>query len=720
MMTDLLSNGQVNNHREWCYYYMGYREDYALWESVVLSADAETAAPSFRFGKYVNPISPRSIMRLSSEGRKTLLTMSESGDRGRSHEKGSDTAPFVAWDGEGITYEQGMPQSYVLFGSSTGNSISIQQDGAFLSTIDCLECILECETENPTAIHVGFAFKYDAEMILRDLSLRSWWQLRRHSTVRFNGYSITYHPGRVFRVSRKIGQRTATATIYDVWGFFQGSFIKALRGWLNSEELQEIEKIETGKNARGAFTFSELDGFVRPYWESELRLLVLLCERLRERMVSADMCPSQWHGAGALATVLYKRSGTRKHIARTESDLHIKDRDISTILPKEVNDAARYAYAGGRFELFKLGHTDRKVYQYDINSAYPNAIAKLPSFRSAEWEHVVNPQFDSSMFGVFRVQYNDWTHANLYRPGPLPHRDWAGRVAFPPNTTGWYWTPEVALIAYSDNAIITEGWICHHDQEYPFDWVNDLYEERRLRKANNDPSEKAYKLALNSLYGKMAQRLGWTNGKALPRFHQLEWAGWVTSFTRMQLYNAMQQAGNDLIAVETDAVFSLRPLALDCGTGLGQWEVTEHEWITYLQSGSYWSDKGPKFRGFDRDSISHDVAMDWLRDANFSNPIRGTTTRFVGAGRGLGTPDHRRWITEVRELTPGKGGKRIHLPELCRPCGEGYSPATHMHPLLCGSRGGSSFPHSLPWLDDGAPGIDWQERVEIDGWDAFE
>lgn len=225
----------------------------------------------------------------------------------------------------------------------------------------------------------------------------------------------------------------------------------------------------------------------------------------------------------------------------------------------------------------------------------------------------------------------------------------------------------------------------------------------------------------------MAQRLGWQEGEPLPRFHQLEMAGWVTSYTRMMLYSAITKAGGNVIAVETDAVFSTKPLDLDCGPGLGQWELTEHEWITYLQSGTYWypDPKRPgevtaKYRGFDKDSISHEDAMQWLRRGDFSQPLVGTTTRFIGAGTGLGSPLHRCWVTDSRDLSPGKVGKRVHIAEGCNACIHGRSPAEALHPMICVSRGGHSQPHALPWRDDDAPGLEWQEQWEIDKWDATE
>lgn len=187
----------------------------------------------------------------------------------------------------------------------------------------------------------------------------------------------------------------------------------------------------------------------------------------------------------------------------------------------------------------------------------------------------------------------------------------------------------------------------------------------------------------------------------------------------MMLYQAMQEAGSDLIATETDAVFSLRPLPnLRVGTALGEWDMTKHAWLTYLQSGTYWSDHGAKYRGFDRDSLDHDDAMRWLRRGDFTDSLVGTTTRFVGAGRGLGTPLHRCWITEARDLQPGSAGKRRHFPDLCRQCAEGLSAADEMHAMVCSTRGGTSQPHHLPWID-GTPNP-WQDLQDVEGWDAFE
>jgi hypothetical protein len=278
-------------------------------------------------------------------------------------------------------------------------------------------------------------------------------------------------------------------------------------------------------------------------------------------------------------------------------------------------------------------------------------------------------------------------------------------------------------LAVQYGASVTEGWVLFSNDDYPFAWVEDLYDERKRRKASGDPSEKAFKLGLNSLYGKMAQRVGWNTGDSLPRFHQLEYAGWVTSWTRAKLFRAMELAGaQNLIACETDAVFTLEPIhGLTVGPGLGEWDFTEHDWMTYLQSGTYWSNHGSKYRGFDNGSISHESAMSWLHAGDWHAPLVGRTTRFVGAGTGLGTPDHRRWITDARELRPGRAGKRMHIPDGCRVCKRGGGSANSLHPTFNRLLGGKSHPHKLPWLQppDEEPDF-WQENYDLGKWDDFD
>lgn len=88
---------------------------------------------------------------------------------------------FIAWDGEGVNLEGiGKPQSYVLFGSN--KDCIIDPNG--LSTFDCLDHILETGERFPESVHVGFAFTYDANMIINSLTPTTLARLHKQGFTR--------------------------------------------------------------------------------------------------------------------------------------------------------------------------------------------------------------------------------------------------------------------------------------------------------------------------------------------------------------------------------------------------------------------------------------------------------------------------------------------------------------------------------------------------------
>lgn len=314
-------------------------------------------------------------------------------------------------------------------------------------------------------------------------------------------------------------------------------------------------------------------------------------------------------------------------------------------------------------------------------------------------------------------------------PYPLFYRDEKACIHYPPVLEGWYWAPEVANIAGWPECEILDGWVYEDDGSYPFAWVADIYRTRQEWKEIGNPAEKALKLLLNSLYGKMAQRVGWNEkNRTAPKYHQIEWAGWVTSFTRAKLYRAMLEAGQDLVAVETDAVFSTRKLAVDVGTELGDWEETQYDELIYLQSGFRFMRQGDewkeKFRGFDKGSIHLDDVIAYLRDIDFTDSrvppaFVGETTRFIGMGAAFMSKNAERWRvweTTSRELRLGSDGKRVHISAFCTACQNGISPYDGFHQLAVGQPwGGVSRPHELPWKNELTPWArKWDEIRTLD------
>lgn len=326
------------------------------------------------------------------------------------------------------------------------------------------------------------------------------------------------------------------------------------------------------------------------------------------------------------------------------------------------------------------------------------------------------------------------------QPAPVFHRDHRHTITFPWFLEGWYWSPEVAvmlpMLEKGNYFEIVEGWEYVNWETRPFSFVPEMYEERKRLKSLGIGSERALKLALNSLYGKMAQRVGWERSGNAPVWHQLDWAGWVTSQTRAKLYALMSHIDwEDTIAVETDGIYTTAhpmTLGVEHSKELGGWEITEYKNLYYLQSGVYFLEdaKGnwtSKFRGLDNGTLYPELAERFLKSL-FPNPTRdnpwpkivGPTTRFVGyrlalqrelQGMGPMRVHHCKWEKTTKEIMLG-AGKRAHTYMSCPACKAGATAWEMPHDTVIRSLSGiepHSVAHPIPWEDDTEGDAIWRD-----------
>lgn len=641
----------------------------------------------------------------------------------RSGARRGEDREFIAWDGEGWTdhvcensddcknTDGRCRHHYYLFGSSVGIWVS----GDSLSTVQCLEVLLDCKRRNPDALHVAFSFKYDIDMILGDLPVAAMRYLARKNSMKWRGYIIEVFPGKWFQVTKD----GTTIRVYDLFSFFACSFVKALESWNVGTEEQR-QSISMGKTVRNKFSLDMLDSTVIPYWREELQLLAALAERLREVLYSAGIRPAMWHGPGAVANFLFKSNKT---------ELVMPDYDR---IPSAVLDAGQYAYAGGRFEAFRIGYYEGPIYSADINSAYPFALSMLPDMSSGVWQHV--PEFDESCLsdirvGMFHVRYaynKETTRSIVYDGFPAAsHYRYpnSGTVHFRHKNSGvWVHLPEFRnLLEQAKSGLfsefnVLEAWVYIDDGSYPFQWVQDIYEQRRIWKAEGNAAQLAAKLGINSLYGKLAQRIGGKDGK--PKWHNLEAAGHITSVCRAMLYAGSWRQHADIVAYQTDGIYSTSPM-LDLpngvGTQLGQWEVDKYTAILHLQSGVYWlrDSEGvwlrPKTRGIPQHHMDFDRAKEALGN---KASLKVEQTQFIRFGlanmRRDGLRNWRTWQKNSKEFSfggdgIGGAGKRLHIPQSCKECAQGYGYDETLHTLMLSPKGqkGHSAPHYLPWRNIG-------------------
>ena len=151
----------------------------------------------------------------------------------------------VGWDGEGATVDG--VHVYNLLANSLGRHIHNDQG---LSTQACLDFMLDCNTSS--AINVVFSGGYDVNMILRDVPKEDIQTLWRDGRVHWKGYRLTYKQRKVFSVARwdptKATMYGKSFVLWDVFGFYQSSFVKACRKWLVDDD--SIESIDEMKQRR--------------------------------------------------------------------------------------------------------------------------------------------------------------------------------------------------------------------------------------------------------------------------------------------------------------------------------------------------------------------------------------------------------------------------------------------------------------------------------------
>jgi hypothetical protein len=565
--------------------------------------------------------------------------------------------PFIAIDGEALG-EQG----YHLLAASTGDQVENRTKG--LSSADCLRFLLALKEKHGAAIYCGFALGYDSEHWIRDYGPALWEQLREkgEGIVNLDGwkYVIQYIPKKWFKIGfyNKAGRFLPKIEVFDLFTFFQTSFVAAVghtkNGW-GAATPQEMEVLQEWKGKRGGFTLADWDSIVE-YNQIECRVLVRLANKLREALEMADIRLRSWHGPGAVANFLLKQYNMGEHITEPEP---------------EIQDAIARAYFGGRFQVFRLGHFEG-VYDYDISSAYPYATTLLPSTRG-EWQKVEEYQGDANPWCVYRVSWD--IEANAGELTPFPYRDENGGIHFPTYGRGWYWGWEVAaaLRGWGDAIRIETGWRLYPVEERVFHWMNDLAAKRVAAKLAADTAvgpereklaavARAYKLALNSVYGKTIQTVGQHRPFLCPM-----WAGLITSRCRATLLTAALADPSHLICFATDGLFTSAPNAgVNVGSQLGEWELAAKDIrLELYQSGCYAIYQGEKmtdcrFRGISRSEIPWDELRKVWERKGCAGSLKIKTRRFIGHRTALhhNKPELQcQWVDMVKdiELQPGLG-----------------------------------------------------------------
>jgi DNA polymerase type B, organellar and viral len=564
---------------------------------------------------------------------------------------------FVSVDGEGIETETG--QVYALLAASDGSSV-VNMHG--LTTRQCCEFLINLRIQHPNAIFIAFYFEYDINMILRGLPKKKLAALNKYRSIRWGKYRLEHIPRKWFTVSeRRRDMKTRkwvtvhTTRIYDTQGFFQTSFIDAMQSiGVLQPDTPEYELLSKMKQERGDF-HEDMWEIIEEYNNLEMRLLVDALDILRSGMQTLGIEPDLWHGAGAIAQKMLKKMAVKPHLVP---------------MPDEVELLCRYAFFGGRIETTMIGDTG-PIYGYDINSAYPYGLAELPSLEDGEWKRYKGAPMLYKNRNPFILCHVHWKLLDEERfpIGILPVRNSKGAVGFPRYGKGWYWIDEVmmAIVAAPKCITILEHCICEgiDIESRPLQWIKELYYERLKLKAEGRNAEQlALKLGLNSLYGKMAQRVSMDRK---PPYQHYAYAGVTTARTRSRLLMAAYKNPFAIIAFATDGIYTSEPLDVKTGKGFGRWEPKHYSDSFFLMPGMYCliDDNGNltyKARGISRREADWNAIRElWkLRGPNITLDYIGKA--FIGYKSALARDDmsiHATWIHQPRTLQAGSNKYEI-------------------------------------------------------------
>lgn len=585
--------------------------------------------------------------------------------------------PFLFVDGEGAQAPDGSHSYMMLAGWSeyTGPIVLRNEDDTPLSSIQCIEFLLNLSTRLTAEGHphtfVGFAIGYDVDMILKDIpavaamAFRApqrlgWYNERAEPRfVPWHGYLFRQYGSQysfadaVFGIGAEYSHRTKDTRrnigVWDVWKFFQGSFVNALKAW-RVLPADKLEAMAAMKAKRSSFSIAD---YRQPRKRKEIeRYCLTECEAgvaLMDKL--ADTCDTlgyplrRYDGAGSLAAAMLKAWGILDYMSET---------------PESMREAVSSAYFGGRFEISAHGRVYGQVLQDDINSAYPYQIAQLPCLAHATWY----PSTEVQAEGLYRVR---WEIPEPCRWGPLPHRAAGGTITFPRIGHGWYWGVELlaAMRLYPGAFSVREGWRLERGCDHvPFEQVPGVYAERqRLGKSE---AGIVLKLGLNSLYGKMAQSVG------RPKFACYEWAGMVTAGCRAMILDAIRAAQPEhVLAIATDSVMTdvLIDLPRDPEKPLGDWTNTiAAHGVLIIQPGisiTYDADDTPEYksRGIGKKEFAAhaDAAEQAWNETGVIGRFMAQSYRFLGLRTAVARNRYEqrcRWVPVETVLGYSAGSKR--------------------------------------------------------------
>ncbi len=413
--------------------------------------------------------------------------------------------------------------------------------------------------------------------------------------------------------------------IRDTGRSFHGGLESVIDQWNPDLSEAQRECIAWGKRQREVGFAGASSAEIAAYSEAECVAHARVCRKLIDSVLSAASVrvrPGPLAGSGSIAAAVLRHYGVAKH-----SETHVDT---------EADVLARMTYFGGLIEAPVVGFLDEPVDGADINSAYPSKMISMPCMREGHgvWK-VSRETVPESRIGHALVTW-DVSRSGTSTP-PFTVRRKSGAVTAPlVGRRTWVALAELqAAMPWFASSIVVHKvmhWMPTCDCSEPLFFLSELY-DRRLQIKDSmsamEPGsveweeascfERAIKLIINSIYGKLAQmRYG------VGPYTNLHYASYITGSTRGQVRTKtweVERAGGTVVYQHTDSVLTVGVPVVDGGKKLGAWgKEKSSTGFLVIQPGlamSLFSDvkvasRGVRVRDFTK------AAWDWYQATNLS------------------------------------------------------------------------------------------------------
>jgi hypothetical protein len=503
---------------------------------------------------------------------------------------------------------------------------------------------------------------YDAECILKLLpaDVLGNYRANRKLEFEYSDYLVKY----IDRKQLTVRRGNHSASCYDIAQYYDNkrldvAYSENIESHLDPEYLALKEK-------RDRFTirnFLRHKKLLRRYCLQDSVMTKALAENWLDLFHRQfRFYPARWVSSGYLAEKVLISNGIEIP--------YFND------IPYEIQELAWQAFYGGRFELIQKGFIG-SCYLYDINSAYPFALTRLPDLTKGSWIGD-NTVHDEAALGFFRIRaYVE----DSVKVAPFPFRTRSNTIIYPVGKFETFVTLDELITTEDDNRIsydIVDAWqFIPAGSTFPMrKFILSNYRKRLMLKKRSDPLERAIKLILNSIYGKMAQRVNGVMGNLFSPVI----ASYITGFTRAQLFSFMREHSleRDIVAFATDSMACRSKIDGLDSKRLGEMKLDKQSDVDdtiFLSNGFYrfngiWKQRGV---GYDREKkatiehldtrIGQDgqlyIAVRTTRTTHIKTAIMYNKLKSVGKidqyerKIGLNSDKKRFWIADLVSLTDG-------------------------------------------------------------------